>query len=195
MPAEPYAGAMTTSIAAVVRPRIAWVILAVAAAAASSVLASTSVHAGVPACSVLASSASSPVPAASTTAFFGENVTVSGTGFAPSGLIDVLGSFNGDVPGPIASGTADGAGNFTFSSTSFAIGTWEVIFNESDGCLDSATVVVSAAAPPPTPVSTNLPNAAMGEPAPSGRAAVMIGLAVVLLIGVAAMGARSRRRA
>jgi len=112
----------------------------------------------------------------------GQVVTVSGTGAAMSG--DVTASIGSTEVG---SGTADTAGEFSFSATipASASGTQTLSVDCGGGSVDSVTLTVAAA----TTGSGNLP--ATGS---NSLPLATVGLAALAIGGVVLVGARMRSR-
>ncbi|HEV7200432.1 MAG TPA: hypothetical protein VGO32_06485 [Candidatus Limnocylindria bacterium] len=174
--------------------------LAIAFLAAAAVLATTavtSVRAGVPppACAILISSVSSPVPAETAVIIVDEPVQVTGTGFTPNATLDITVVFNG-VPQATFPQATDGSGNFllTGSLTQAQIGAWTLTAADGQLCNDTVSfTVVAAAVATPTPEA--LPNAAM-IPAPAstgGGAGLAFAVLGSALIGLALVTLRTRK--
>ncbi len=168
--------------------------LAAALAALSATAAVTSVRAGLPTCSMLVSSESSPVPAETATAYVGEEGMITGTGFTPNTDLEAEVTVNGVSMGVFTIPT-DAAGGFVLSGpvAPEQLGVLVLSAGEPKGCSDSVTVTVLAAPVPPTPEA--LPDAAMAPitPAPGGPAVFAGLLLYAALAALTAVTLRSRR--
>lgn len=132
------------------------------------------------------------VEASATSVMVGDQVTFTGTGFAPNTLISVAALANG-VPFGAAGGPTDSAGTFVYTIGLPVVGTWLVTFTQENACSDSMTVTVGAAAtagPTTAPSGTGLPDAAMPTPRASGPALVVTLLVWLLLLVFAGAAAR-----
>jgi hypothetical protein len=172
---------------------LAAALLAAASVLALSLAAPAGVRAGIPpACSILISSASSPVPAETATIIVDEPVQVAGTGFLPDTELAITVNFNGVDQATFPQMT-DGSGNFllTGSLTEDQVGDWILTAAEPDqGCSDFVTFAVVMPAESPE----GLPDAAMAvEDRWDGGSAFAIGLFIVAVVALAIASARSRR--
>lgn len=130
------------------------------------------------------------VTATATNVLAGDQVTFTGTGFAPSTAIAIFGQLDSGPLTPAANGTTDGAGSFVFTTNLTVVGVVTVLFEQVNGCSDSTAVTVGAAATA-APSPSGLPDAAMSPPSTSGPAVAVMLLAWMLVI-LAAATARSR---
>ena len=111
-------------------PALAAVVIAIAI---SVVVATPSARAGVAICDVTATSTSVP---------FGDQVTVTGTGFAPNTPITVT-PLPPNPPSGVLGGLTDATGTFAFTFTPNQVGNWLVTFSQESGCSDSITITVT----------------------------------------------------
>jgi hypothetical protein len=170
-------------------------VLAAAALLATALMfvASATVRAGTPTCSLLVTTDSSPVPAETATVFVGENGAVTGSGFTPDSEITITIAVNAALYATFPQMT-DGSGGFTFGGPvqPDQVGTLVVTATDGQVCSDSVTVTVLAA---PVPSASGLPNAAMlpaGTPM-SGASALALAVLGVALVALVAVSIRSRR--
>jgi hypothetical protein len=183
-------------VATTARPRVLPIFVVAAFLAVASVLvASAVVRAGAPppACSILISSVSSPVPAESATIIVGEQAQVSGTGFTPNVTLDITVVKDGIPQATFPQGT-DGSGNFilTGSFTADQVGSWTLTAVDGQVCSDVVAITVVM----PTPTPEALPDAAMApNQPPSGGLGLPMAAFLVGLVGLTAVSVRSRRPA
>ena len=192
---------MNTARVAVARPGltslVAAVFLAAALAALLATTAVTSVRAGViPACSVLVSTPSTPVPSESATIHVGEQGVITGSGFTPDTELTVNVTLDGVDQGTFGQMT-DGTGAFTITGTVAVEQIGVLVLTATDGqvCSDFVTITVLAAVASPTPGA--LPDAAMAPSDRSTDGGVALLWAFLLAVAIAwsaVLEVRYRRR-